>query len=143
MPVRVSLPATLENLHRLMAPVLVEARARSLAGEKLNGLELALEEVLVNICTHGYPQAVGPVSIACGSSGEELVVRIEDEGAMFDITAAAAPDLDADLLDRPVGGLGVHLVKSLMDAVSYRREDNRNVVELRLKLTKSDGRKIT
>lgn len=132
--VRLNLPARLENVPRLMEPVLAAARTLALEDERLGDLELALEECLVNIVNHAYAGAGGPIDLICFRRAHSLAVRIEDEGIAFDPTAAAAPDLTADLDERPIGGLGVHLVRRLMDAVHYRREGNRNILTLTIHL---------
>jgi anti-sigma regulatory factor (Ser/Thr protein kinase) len=70
------------------------------------------------------------VQVTAGVEAKRFVVRLEDEGGAFDIEAAAAPDLSGDLAARGIGGLGIHLMRSLMDEVCYRREANRNILEL-------------
>ncbi len=138
-PVCVLLPARLENLSRFISPVLIAARTLSLGEDRLNDLELALEEVLVNIFTHAYPEEEGMVQVTCQKAEKDLVVSIEDDGVAFNVTETPPPDLDSDVLDRPLGGLGVHLVKNLMDAVFYRRKGGRNILELRLSLSPGKG----
>ena len=126
----IELPARLENLQAFIAPVLAVARALPLGEERCSDLELALEESLVNICTYAYPDEAGTVRISSRPEHDRLIVGIEDKGIAFSPVKAAAPDLSADLPDRKIGGLGVHLVRSLMDEVRYRREADRNLLEL-------------
>lgn len=128
--VSVRLPASIENLPGFLSPVLAFASAHHLDDEKKNHLELALEEALVNIFNYAYPETVGHVDLTCRLAEGRLVILIEDEGVPFSMMSAAAPDLAADILERKIGGLGVHLIKSLMDDVRYRREGNRNLLEL-------------
>ena len=61
---------------------------------------------------------------------EEIVVVLRDNGNPFDPSRAESPDLEASLADRTLGGLGIHLIQSLSDAVSYAREEDRNVLRL-------------
>ena len=84
--------------------------------------ELALEEVFMNVVMHasrGGSVSQVVVSLALGADGATMVV--EDSGPAFDPLSLPAPDIAASLGDRPIGGLGVFLVRRLMDAVSYHR----------------------
>jgi serine/threonine-protein kinase RsbW len=128
--VSIELPAKLENLQRFIAPALAMARSLPLDESRCVDLELALEESLVNIFNHAYPDEQGTVRISCRTEKDCLVVGIEDKGVAFSLIDAAVPDLSVDLSNRKIGGLGVHLVRSLMDDVRYRREADRNLLEL-------------
>ena len=128
--VGVHLPARIENLSQFIAPMLVEAEKAGIPESRRGDLELALEESLVNIINHAYAGGIGDVGISCRVGDGRLVIRIEDEGIAFSVTDAAPPDLSSDLTAREVGGLGIHLVKSLMDEVGYRREGGRNILDL-------------
>lgn len=91
-------------------------------------LELLIEEIFVNICRYSYPEnAPGSVTITCAipKSGE-LSIEVGDQGIEFDPLAAPAPDLTLDLEQRPIGGLGIHLLKTLAGSLSYRREQGWN-----------------
>jgi anti-sigma regulatory factor (Ser/Thr protein kinase) len=135
--VSIELPAKLENLPRFITPVLAVARSLPLDENRCNDLELALEESLVNIFNHAYPDEQGTARISCRTEKDCLVVGIEDKGVAFSLIDAAAPDLSVDLAARRIGGLGVHLVRSLMDDVRYRREADRNLLELVVCLQKA------
>ncbi len=94
--------------------------------------ELALEEVFMNVVMHGSrdrPDVRAEFTLRHEDSWVELTIR--DNGAPFDPLAAPEPDVTAPLEDRPIGGLGVHLIRTLMDAVSYALVDGRNVLVLR------------
>ena len=97
-------------------------------------IKLVIEEVVMNILSHGYEEGGDhDILIELASDGEKIGIEIVDDGRPYDpLTEAPAPDTEAPLADRPVGGLGVYLVCALMDEASYRREDNLN----RLALTK-------
>jgi anti-sigma regulatory factor (Ser/Thr protein kinase) len=123
-------PAVLTELPEMLAALRGAAAELPFSDERRNELELAVEEVLVNICSHAYPQGPSWVALTCSIAPEGLVVVIEDEGRPFSLPDAASADLTADIDDRPVGGLGILLVRTLTDAVRYRREDGRNHLEL-------------
>jgi serine/threonine-protein kinase RsbW len=89
--------------------------------------ELALEEVFMNVVRHGSPQGTGPsVEVSLALAGDALTMTVEDDGPPFDPLTRPAPDVSAGLHERPVGGLGVFLVRQMMDEVSYRRVGSRN-----------------
>jgi serine/threonine-protein kinase RsbW len=101
--------------------------AASLPPAQAMSFELALEEIFMNVVMHGSVCAAVPrveVSLLLADGGVTLTV--EDNGAQFDPLTLPQPDLEANLADRPVGGLGVFLVRQLMDAVSYHRIGSRN-----------------
>jgi serine/threonine-protein kinase RsbW len=90
--------------------------------------ELALEEVFVNVVTHGTP-AGGPVpqvDVALEHSGDFVILTVEDDGLPFDPLSVPDPDVEAPIEARAVGGLGIFLVRELMDDVSYSRAGGRN-----------------
>jgi serine/threonine-protein kinase RsbW len=128
----IELPARLDNLPHFITSVLTAARTLPLAEGRCDDLELALEESLVNICNYAYPGREGTVRISWRTEGDCFVVSIEDEGMAFSLVDAAVPDTTAELSARKIGGLGVHLVRSLMDDVRYCRDADRNLLELTL-----------
>lgn len=95
------------------------------------GLQLALEEAVVNVMEYAYPKGtVGKVQISASANGDDLEFVISDSGKAFDPTAKAEVDVDLGVEDRPIGGLGIHLVRNIMDSVKYCRKDDKNVLTL-------------
>jgi serine/threonine-protein kinase RsbW len=139
LPVSIRLTAQLENLPHFLAPVLAVARALKLGQERCDDLELALEESLVNVFNYAYPDTTGSVTVGCRVADNHLIILIEDEGVAFPVTGTGSPDLSSAVSDRKIGGLGIHLVRSLMDDVRYRREGTRNLLELILFLKPGEG----
>ncbi|HXI78699.1 MAG TPA: ATP-binding protein [Steroidobacteraceae bacterium] len=89
--------------------------------------ELALEEIFMNVVMHGSPAGRVPrVDVSLALCDGCLTLMIEDDGPSFDPLLLAAPDVTASLEERRVGGLGVYLVRQMMDAVSYRRLGGHN-----------------
>lgn len=125
--------AKLENLTGANEFVEECADRIGLAATKKFGLQLALEEAFVNICSYAYPDENGEVEISCGSDGGVFVLEIADKGSPFDVLSLPEPDTTSDIMDRPVGGLGIHFIRSLSDGVSYRRESERNVLRMAFK----------
>jgi serine/threonine-protein kinase RsbW len=127
------LPARLENLQVFMEAVKETAAAAGLAPEKVFRLELALEEALVNIINYAYEGGEGEIRISCSSDDHGVfVTEITDNGHPFEMSAVPPPDLGSGVDERRIGGLGIHLMKSLMDEVSYRREEEKNILSLRI-----------
>ena len=99
--------------------------------------EIALEEIFMNVVTHGTPAGCqNRVEICLALSEDSLTLAVEDEGPPFDPLSVQAPDSKARLEDRRVGGLGVYFVRQLMDVVSYARVGERN----RLRMSKHVSR---
>jgi serine/threonine-protein kinase RsbW len=126
----IALPAKLENLERLMESVSKCARTQGFDQKKVNKIELAIEEVLVNIFNYSYPEKPGEVEINCKMENGRFIIEIIDSGIPFDMTSLSDPDLTADVEERKIGGLGIFLVKKMVDEVRYRREKDRNILTL-------------
>jgi serine/threonine-protein kinase RsbW len=97
--------------------------------------ELALEEVFMNVVMHGSPGAGTQVEVSVILCDGGLTLMVENEGPAFDPLLLPAPDVAASLEERKVGGLGVFLVRQMMDAVSYQRVAARNQLRMTKRLT--------
>jgi serine/threonine-protein kinase RsbW len=95
--------------------------------------ELALEEVFMNVAMHGTPagSVVPQVECRLAVAADAIELVVEDDGPAFDPLQQATPDLEAALEDRPVGGLGIHLLRQMMDEVAYLRAGQRNRLTMR------------
>ncbi len=133
---RKRLSAKLENLPEFMATVTQAARTRDLKTEKIYDLEMALEEAMTNICAYAYPEDdPGDVEVACGIDDHDLFfIEIKDFGRPFDTLSVQDPDITAGIEDRKIGGLGIFLIKKLMDRVEYCREQGANILRLTVNL---------
>jgi serine/threonine-protein kinase RsbW len=133
---RIALPAALENLHGFVAFVRDAAISLAVEPGRIPDIELALEEALVNIINHAYKgQRPGQIEVDCIADGKGLItIRVIDWGIPFNVLAAPRPDLTPDLSKREPGGLGIHLMKRLMDNVTYSREGERNILEFQVRL---------
>ena len=98
-------------------------------------LNLALEEAVTNVILYAYPEGSdGLVDIEAIMSKDKLKFIISDSGQAFDPTAAPEADVTLGVEDRPIGGLGIYLVRKIMDSVSYERTEGKNVLSLTKKL---------
>ncbi len=94
-------------------------------------LRLAIEEAVVNVLSYAYDEGTeGDVEIRMMSDGHQLKVMIIDAGIPFDPTEQEKIDTSTAVEDRRVGGLGIHLVRELMDTVNYERIDGKNILTL-------------
>ena len=91
------------------------------------GAHLAVDEVCTNIIRHAYADAAGPMTVICRREGDMVWVETFDRGGPFNPDAVKTPDITAPLEERPIGGLGIFLVRKMMDTVHYARDpDGRN-----------------
>ena len=109
--------------------------AAALAPPKMHTFELALEEIFMNIVMHGSQPGIAPrVEVSLQRAAESVTMTVEDDGPEFDPLSLPPPDVAARLADRPVGGLGVFLVRKMMDTVSYARVAGRNQLRMSKRL---------
>ena len=115
--------------------------ARALSDEKQRGeIRLAVEEAVVNVMEYAYPTAVeGDVTIDAKFDGQWVKFVISDSGIAFDPTKASYADTTLSAEDRPIGGLGILLVRRLMDSINYERVDGRNILTLKKKVNNSNS----
>jgi anti-sigma regulatory factor (Ser/Thr protein kinase) len=101
--------------------------------EKTARLELAVEEWATNVCRHAYRSAGGSLTVVLRRDGEALLVELSDEGIPFDPTVWPGPDLTHPLAEREPGGLGLLLIRRMVDTVSYWRDGSRNVLTVTIR----------
>ncbi|MBR1799920.1 MAG: SpoIIE family protein phosphatase [Bacteroidaceae bacterium] len=99
-------------------------------------LNLAIEEAVVNVMNYAYPAgAKGEILVQAKSNDVRLKFTITDSGAPFDPTARKEVDTTLSAEERSIGGLGIHLMRQIMDSINYERLNGQNVLTLRKKLT--------
>jgi serine/threonine-protein kinase RsbW len=127
------LPAKLENLGRFKESVADCVSTEGFDQKRIQEIELALEEALVNIFSYAYPEEAGDVEVNCKIENGQFIIEIIDAGIPFDMTSLSDPDLTADVDERKIGGLGIFLLKKMVDEVRYRREKDQNILNLIIK----------
>jgi anti-sigma regulatory factor (Ser/Thr protein kinase) len=135
MPVERQFEAQIAMIPDMIAWVSDLALAWGLHPRRLMQLELAVEEAVVNICEYAYKVPPGYFTMRVDPGESSFTVEIVDEGVPFDPLDVEEPDLRASVADRAVGGLGILLVRRVMDEVSYRRDGARNILTLIIKRT--------
>lgn len=124
-----------EKLIDIVTYVKSMANGAGLSDQDVGRVELAVEELFVNVCTHGGVSGETPeVVLDCFLDDKVFVVEFSDNGKEFNILDAEKPDLDLDVEERDVGGLGVYLVLSIIDEVYYEYAKGWNKVTLKLNL---------
>ncbi len=128
---KITLPAKLENLDKGINFILEGARGAGFDDKKLSQIKLACEEIIVNIINYAYPEKEGSMDVEYTLRDDgAFQIQISDEGIPFDPLSLPEPDIGAPLEERKIGGLGIYLVRKVMDEVTYRRVDNKNVITL-------------
>ena len=94
-------------------------------------LNLAIEEAVVNVMEYAYhPGTSGEVDVEIKAGEHQLCCILSDSGTPFDPTQNPNTDITLSAEERPIGGLGIHLIRQIMDDVSYAYQDHRNVLTL-------------
>ncbi len=125
--ISVELKSDLSELGKLAQIVAEFGQRHHLSSHALFHTNLALEEILTNVISYAYDDSKEHQVIVCLRVEQgELTVEVEDDGRPFNPLEAPEPDIQKPLEERPLGGLGIHLVRNLMDRLEYRRQDGRN-----------------
>ena len=125
---RLVLPNDIETIPQLNEFIDLVAEEVGLDMSLTMSLNLALEEAVVNVMEYAYPEGQkGNVEIEVTADQEWMTFVITDTGIAFDPTAKEDVDTTLSAEERPIGGLGIFLVRQLMDVIDYKREGNKNV----------------
>ena len=133
------LPAAIEQLPAARAFLKPLAEEAGLDARLTGRLELALEEVFVNVCHYAYPPGrPGEIELRISAGAGCFVLDVLDDGQPFDPETLLEPDLSASLEQRHIGGLGWFLTRQMVSELSCRREQGRNLVSLIMRTTDED-----
>ena len=128
---RLTLRNDIAEISRLQAFVDGIAREEQLPDPVASSLNLALEEAVTNVIMYAYPKGQeGRLDLQATRRPGELEFTLTDSGKAFDPTAAPVADVSLDAQERPIGGLGIFLVRQIMDKVAYRRTDGKNILSM-------------
>ena len=127
----VSLSPRLSAVRSLSRMVEEFGDANRLPHSKVYLINLALDELITNSVTYGFGGIANPkIEVTVRLDGDALVLTTVDNGHRFDPTSVDSPDVDAPVERRPIGGLGLHLIKTFADRVNYKFENGRNRLTL-------------
>jgi anti-sigma regulatory factor (Ser/Thr protein kinase) len=125
----VQFAARFEHLDAMREFVGNIARKGGFSEKDVYNIQLATDEAASNIIEHAYQNMPGNIlELSCGMKGDVITVTLTDYGDSFDPSEVPVPDLKADLSDRKIGGLGLFLMRKLMDHVDYRPGPNKSNV---------------
>lgn len=129
---RVKVRNDIAELARLSGFVAEVCARGSVPPDAAADCELALEEIFANVVRYGYPQGgEHEIDVSVGVDGGVVTLAVEDDGVAFNPVDTPLVNLDLPLEQRGVGGLGIHMVKGIMDELEYERIGNRNRMVMR------------
>ena len=135
---QLTLPNDIKTIPQLSEFIEIIGEELDMEMSVIMSLNLALEEAVVNVMSYAYPEGTeGQVDIEMIADGDNMIFTITDSGTPFDPTQKEEVDTTLSAEERPIGGLGIHLVRKLMDTISYQYVDNKNILTLKKKLNKA------
>ncbi len=133
--ITIRLPAEVREIERLNRLVRQFGELHEIPSRALYAVNLALDEVVTNVVLYGFETSAGQeVAVRVETTGDDLRSEVVDAGREFNPLNAPVPDLTVALEERALGGLGIHLARSLMDRVEYRRDGAKNVLTMRKRI---------
>ena len=129
---QISVEAKLENLERVNEFVEYCLKDRDCSAKVKMQLELVVEEIFTNIANYAYGGNVGNVTIegSLVDGTAKFKLKFMDRGGPYNPLERPDPDINAGIADRPVGGLGIYLVKKNVDDVTYQHKDGQNILTI-------------
>jgi len=124
----------LSELHRINDFLEQFAKDWNIPKKIVFNLALTIEELVSNVINYGFDERGNSIFITFEIDEGVIGVRIEDEGKAFNPLDMPAPDIEAPAEDRRIGGLGIHLAKTLMDSFVYERNGDRNIVTIKKRI---------
>ena len=124
--------AKLSNLRSMLEYIEVMAKTLGFSNKDFHKIQLASEEVLVNIISYAYPRkSSGSIEINCNiQNGYGITIKIKDQGAAFNPLKVKTIDTTLSAEKRPVGGLGIFFFLNVMDEFNYERSGNCNILTM-------------
>jgi anti-sigma regulatory factor (Ser/Thr protein kinase) len=120
--------AALENMDTVMD--FINKHIEDYPPKIQNQIGVAVDEIFSNIANYAYNPATGGAAVRI-EAGEDIKIEFEDSGAPYNPLTAPAPDISLPAEEREIGGLGIFMVKNIMDSVEYRREGNKNILTIK------------
>jgi len=134
--VQISLTNQPRERQKLLQALQEFALDHRLPEKVLQAADLSLEEHLTNVMNYGFDDArVHEILVRLEMVDGGFQIEVEDDGKAFNPLDYPGPDLNLPASERPIGGLGIHLIRKFMDELGYRREGGRNVFQMRKKVT--------
>ena len=127
----VRLASRLEEIGRLAEAVEAFGAAHKIPDAVIFAFNLSLDEVVTNVISYAFADVQEhPIDVRLRLAGDVLHAEVSDEGRPFNPIDVPTPDLDAPIDERRIGGLGIHIVREMMDTLEYAREGGMNILRL-------------
>jgi len=127
----VTLLNKLSESERLSKIIEELAEENNLSPKFVFEINVALDEILTNIVSYAYnDKAEHKILVRLFFPEDGLKIQIEEDGIAFNPLERAEPDITKSVMERPIGGLGIHMVRKLINELSYKRENNKNILTL-------------
>ena len=121
--------AEVQNLDTVLDFISGELEAGNYAIKLQSQIAIAVEEIFVNIAHYAYQPTFGKVLLRL-AAGDEIVIEFLDQGIPYNPLEQPEPDISMPASERAIGGLGILMVKKIMDEVLYRHEDGQNILTI-------------
>ena len=122
----------MQELERVSAFVEGIVEELKLSQDMLCELQLVMEEMVVNVISYAYPEGtVADITLIAESDGTELTFVISDKGKEFDPTQQEDADMSINPAEREIGGMGIFIVKNIMNEVTYQRLEGHNLLTMK------------
>lgn len=130
---KMEIESTIDNYSTIIKFINSELDTLGCSDQTRSQIKLAIDEIYGNICFYAYDSEVGPVTVCVETEKEPpaIIITFMDKGKPFNPLEAEEPDLELSGEDRPIGGLGLFLVQSTMDDLSYEYKDEQNILTLK------------
>lgn len=117
----------IEHLPKMLEFICLSAKKMGVPPSEIKKVELSCEEAIVNVIHYAYENSHGKIEVLCEGSKNQFSIHIIDEGKPFDpVTKELDIKKDEPIENRQIGGLGIYLIRELMDEVVYQRDDEKN-----------------
>jgi anti-sigma regulatory factor (Ser/Thr protein kinase) len=128
---KITVPAAIDHLRSMLSFIDEGAKTLGFDEQKIHQIMVASEEALVNVINYAYPEKPGNIELLRDlREDKSLLIEIRDSGIPFDPLSLPEPDIHAPMERRRPGGLGIYMIRKIMDEVTYRREDGLNILTM-------------
>jgi anti-sigma regulatory factor (Ser/Thr protein kinase) len=130
----ITVPAKIEFFEEVISFVKMELESVCCPAKTQNKINIVIDEIFTNIANYAYPSAVpGKVIVRTKIEGEPLLMELHfiDEGTPYNPLEKEKPDITLSAEERNIGGLGILIVKEIMDSIEYRYKDEKNILILK------------
>jgi serine/threonine-protein kinase RsbW len=132
---KISLINKISEVSKLVEQVEVFAEENEISFKILNTINLALDEIITNIISYGYSDEIEHIiEVDLSKDNLWLTVTITDDAKEFNPLDQPEPDVSKPLEEKQIGGLGIHLIRNLLDELDYKRVDGKNIFIMRKKI---------